>query len=98
MAILNTMYAERDELRHRMDRASCRDEYEYFRNRLYELERREMGRMRDMHDMRYFSEAPRVMPAPPPLTVGVDLAAPAKPDPLSFLLNANKKLLLGATS
>jgi len=91
MAIINPMYAERDHLRMRMDRASCRDEYEYFRERLHELEHREMVR-----DMRYINEPPRIQPVPAPTSLTTD---PAKPDPLSFMRNANNKLLLiGATT
>jgi len=86
MAILNPMYSEREDLRMRMDRARSRDEYEYFRDRLHEVERRDMMRHRDMMD---FRDMTRIMPTPPPLTL-----APEQPNALTFLEKADKKLLL----
>ena len=87
------MIGEREELRRRMDCARGRDEYEYYRDRLRDLDRRENMHYRDM----MFYPERRVMPAPPPLTLPP--AEPATPDPLSFMRNANNKLLLiGATT
>lgn len=94
MAITKPISGEREDLRFRMDRARSRDEYEYFRDRLREFDRREM-----MHfqDMAYLHNVPPLMPMPNPLAM--DPAAPAKPDPLSFMRIANNKLLLiGATT
>jgi hypothetical protein len=88
MAIMNPMYAEMDHLRERMNIARSRDEYEYFRDRLRELERRASMSMFG------YDEPRRVMLTPPPLTL-----APEPVTPLSFLKSADKKLLLtGATT
>lgn len=94
MAIMNSMIGEREELRRRMDCARSRDEYEYYRDRMYELERRETMRYRDMN---FLQDVPRYPPQTPKLMM--DPAAPATPDPLSFMRNANNNLLLiGATT
>lgn len=83
---INTYDRLSDEARYcdeRMRRANSRDEYEYYRNRLHELERRTM----DSYNY-YLNEQRRVMPAPMPSL------APEPTTPLTFLKSADKKLLL----
>lgn len=86
----------RREIDHLLDRsrmARSRDEHDYYLGRARELER-ELS----MRDARYF-EPPRMMPLPAPASIGVDPAKTEPETPLSFLKNADKKLLLtGATS
>lgn len=73
-----------DEIRHcerSMHTARSHDEYAYYRARLRELEHRAMRGS--------FYEPPRLGPSMPPLP-----SAPSAVTPLSFLSNADKKLLL----
>lgn len=91
MAIMNPMYNERKALQERIYMARTSDEARYYEEKLYRLERE----MSMMPHMQY--EPMRVAPTPMPASLGVDLAAPETP--LSFLKNADKKLLLtGAAS
>jgi len=83
MAIMHPLEREREDLRMRMNRASSRDEYEYFRDRLHDLERR---------DMMFYPPERAVMPLPS-LPSMLSLA-PDPETPLSFLSKADKKLLL----
>jgi hypothetical protein len=92
------MYREREYLQQRMRRANSSDEARYLEEKLYRLER-------EMMDPRQFLEPPHMQyeqmlrkPVPMPPSLGGDLVA-ALETPLSFLKNADKKLLLtGATS
>jgi hypothetical protein len=93
MAIMNPMYdhGEFGYLQDRIRRASSAAEARHYEEKLYRLERE----MSMSSRMQY--EQMRITPVPMPTSLGVDLAAPETP--LSFLKNADKKLLLtGATS
>jgi hypothetical protein len=93
MAIMNPMYdhGEFAYLRDRIRKASSAAEARHYEEKLYRLER-EMSMMPHMH-----YEQMRMTPVPMPASLNEVLAAPETP--LSFLKNADKKLLLtGATS
>lgn len=80
----------RDELRfceQRMRSASSRAEYEHYRDRLVELEREAMRSYPYFEQPRMPSWNPTELPAP----------APEKPNALTFLEKADKKLLLTGT-
>jgi hypothetical protein len=88
MAIMNPFQRERDDLRERIHRARSSDEARYYEEKLWRLEREML-----MQDAQYFASAP-MLPVPMPTSLGVDLAASETKTPLSFLKNADKKLLL----
>lgn len=88
MAIMNPMYSDRKALQERIYMARTSDEARYYEEKLHRLER-------EMPHMHY--EQMRMTPVPMPASLNEVLAAPETP--LSFLKNADKKLLLtGATS
>lgn len=90
MAIINPLYSEREHLQRRMREARSGDEMRYYEEKLYRLERELFS-----PHMQY--EQMRIAPVPMPASFNEVPAAPETP--LSFLKNADKKLLLtGATS
>jgi hypothetical protein len=89
MAIMHPMYdhGEFGYLQDRIRRASSADEARHYEEKLYRLEREMSSHMHQM----------RITPVPMPASFNEVPAAPETP--LSFLKNADKKLLLtGATS
>jgi hypothetical protein len=92
MAIMRPMYdhGEFGYLQDRIRRASSADEARHYEERLYRLKHEMSSRMQ-------YDEQMRMAPLPMPASFNEVPAAPETP--LSFLKNADKKLLLtGATS
>ena len=87
---MNPLYRERDELQRRIHMARSSDEARYYEEKLWRLEREAM-----LLPQREYEQM-RMAPMPPSFDAFQKAEAET---PLSFLKNADKKLLLtGATS